>query len=310
MDKSLLIFGISGFVGNYLATEFFNNGYKIFGTDVQVSDNLPDYVDFEICDLLDGKAVKQCICKVQPTHIINLAAISSVGMSWNVPQKTVEVNVVGALNVLEAVKDINKDIKVMFIGSSEEYAVSDVPIDEKSQLDSNNPYGISKIMQENFARLYRERFGIKVYCVRAFNHTGVGQNENFVIPNWCKQAADIEKSGRSGVIKVGNLEAERDFSDVRDIVNAYRIIIESDDCTKIYNVGSGQTYKLSDLLDYIISLASQKIIIEFDPERIRPVDNRVICCNKKLIENELNWKSNYSIFETLNEIYSFFLRRE
>ena len=304
MKKSLLIFGVSGFAGSYLATEFFNNGYEIYGSDVQTSERLSDYVSFEKCDLLDNEAVEQLICKVQPTHIINLAAISSVGVSWSIPQKTVEVNVVGALNILEAVKAVNKNIKVMFIGSSEEYAVADVPIDENSKLNANNPYGISKAMQENFAHLYRERYGMRVYCVRPFNHTGVGQNENFVLPSWCKQAAEIEKSGKPGTIKVGNLEAERDFSDVRDVVNAYRLIIESNDCSQIYNIGSGKTYKLSELLDYIISLCSQKITVEVDLDRFRPVDNKVICCDNHKIMQSLNWRTYYSVFDSLQLIYN------
>lgn len=302
MKKTLLILGVSGFVGSYLAAEFFNNGYDIYGADVQESDKLSEYIKFEKCDLLDNEAVKQLIYKVNPTYIINLAAVSSVGASWNIPQKTIEVNVVGSLNILEAVKALNKDIRVMFVGSSEEYAVSDVPIDENAPLDANNPYGISKVMQENLAKLYRERYGIKVYCVRSFNHTGVGQNENFVIPSWCKQVAEIEKSGKPGVIKVGNLEAERDFSDVRDIVNAYRLIIESENCSQVYNVGSGKAYKLSDLLEYIISLSSQEIIVEVDSDRFRPIDNKVICCDNSLIKKELGWCPKSSIFNVTREM--------
>lgn len=303
MKKSLLIFGASGFVGRHLAAEFYNNGYDVYGSDLLKSSRFLDYVSFEECDILDNEAVKQIICRIQPTHIINLAAISSVGASWNIPQKTVEVNVVGALNILEAVKTLNKNIRVLFIGSSEEYAASDVPIDENSPLDANNPYGIAKRMQENFVRLYRESYGMKVYYVRPFNHTGVGQNENFVIPSWCKQVAEIEKSGKSGVIRVGNLEAKRDFSDVRDIVNAYRLIIESDNCNKIYNVGSGKAYKLSELLNYIISLSTQDITVEVDTNRFRTVDKPIVWCDNSRFINELGWKPQYTLFNTINEVY-------
>ena len=307
MKKTLLIFGASGFVGSYLAAEFYNSGYDIYGSDLLKSDALPDYVNFEECDILDGNAVKERVCKVQPTHIVNLAAISSVGVSWSIPQKTVEINVVGSLNILEAVKALDKDIKVMFIGSSEEYAVSDAPIDENGALDSNSPYSISKRMQENFAQLYRERCGMKVYCVRPFNHTGVGQNDSFVIPSWCKQASEIEKSGSLGVMRVGNLEPMRDFTDVHDVVNAYRLIIESDDCSRIYNVGSGKAYKLSELLDYIISLSNQEIIVEVDADRFRTVDKPVVLCDNSRLINELGWKPQYTVLNTINEIYNSYI---
>ena len=310
MKKSLLIFGVSGFAGSYLAAEFFNNGYQVYGCDVQKGERIPDHTAFEKCDILDSNAVKRIINKVKPSHIVNLAAVSSVGASWSIPQKTVDVNVVGALNILEAVRDIDRAIKVMFIGSSEEYAVSEFPISENSPLDANNPYGISKVMQENFAQLYRERYGMKVYCVRPFNHTGVGQNDNFVLPSWCRQAAEIEKSGNPGVIRVGNLEAERDFSDVRDIVRAYRMIIENDNCGRIYNVGSGRAYKLSELLEYIVSLCSQKITVETDPDRFRPVDNKVICCDNSLIKNELEWRAESDIFNVMKEMFEKYISSE
>lgn len=144
-------------------------------------------------------------------------------------------------------------------------------------------------------------------CVRPFNHTGIGQRDSFVLPSFCKQAAVIERSGKPGTIKVGNLAAERDFSDVRDIVRAYRMIIENSDCTRIYNVGSGKAYKLSELLNYIVSLSKQKITVEIDPERFRPVDTQVICCNHELISKELGWKPKYSIFDTLKGMFDSYL---
>lgn len=243
----------------------------------------------------------------KPDMIINLAAISSVGASWGIPQITMSVNVIGALNIMEAARKIDNRPKVMFIGSSEEYAVSDKPMNEQTILNANNPYGISKMAQEKFAEVYRERYGMQIYCVRPFNHTGIGQRDSFVLPSFCKQAAVIERSGKPGTIKVGNLAAERDFSDVRDIVRAYRMIIENSDCTRIYNVGSGKAYKLSELLNYIVSLSKQKITVEIDPERFRPVDTQVICCNHELISKELGWKPKYSIFDTLKGMFDSYL---
>lgn len=250
----VFIFGIGGFAGSYLAQEFIDNGYVVAGSDKVKSESLNKLVDFVEADLLNAENIEKIVSEKKPDMIINLAAISSVGASWGIPQITMSVNVIGALNIMEAARKIDNRPKVMFIGSSEEYAVSDKPMNEQTILNANNPYGISKMAQEKFAEVYRERYGMQIYCVRPFNHTGIGQRDSFVLPSFCKQAAVIERSGKPGTIKVGNLAAERDFSDVRDIVRAYRMIIENSDCTRIYNVGSGKAYKLSELLNYIVSL--------------------------------------------------------
>lgn len=305
--KKVLIFGIGGFVGAYLAKEFQNAGYKVFGSDIAKPKSEIANVVFQEADLMKADSVEAIVNEIAPDMIVNLAAISSVGASWNIPQTTMSVNVVGALNIMEAARKSAQMPKVMFIGSSEEYEMTDADIDEDTPLNANNPYGISKMAQERFAEIYRARYGMKIYCVRPFNHTGVGQRDSFVLPSFCKQAAEIEASGKPGVIHVGNLAAERDFSDVRDIVRAYRMIIESDDCTRIYNVGSGKAYSLQKMLDYIVGLSSQPIQVEVDPERFRPVDQARICCNYSRIQKELGWSPEHSIFDTLKEIYEAFL---
>ena len=307
--KKVLIFGCGGFVGKYLTDEFTTNGYEVTGSDIRV----PEWADdqFISCDLLSAEDVKAVISKVMPDIIVNLAAISSVGQSWKMPQLTISVNVNGSLNILQAVGFCyGKDNmpKVMFIGSSEEYAPASVPVSETSPLDSNSPYGISKMTQESFANLYGREFGIDVYLVRAFNHTGVGQADNFVLPSWCKQAAEIDKSGKPGVMNVGNLKVRRDFSDVRDIVRAYRLIVEKGQPGKAYNVGSGVAHSLEDMLKTITSLSSQEITINVDPARIRPTDTPVICCDNSLIRSELGWAPEHDIFDTLKEMYENYRR--
>ena len=300
--KTVLIFGVGGFVGRYLAQEFKRNGYSVFGSDLaeQVDESI--VTRYFQADLLDSTRIENQIAELSPDFIVNLAAISSVGVSWSIPQKTMEINVIGALNILEATRKFAAAAKVLFVGSSEEYEASDQAIDEQMPLNANNPYGISKITQERFAGIYRDRYGMKIYCVRSFNHTGIGQSETFVLPSFCKQTARIDQSGTSGVIQVGNLSVERDFSDVRDIVRAYRMILESEDCSKIYNVGSGKAYQLSKLLDYITSLSGQRITIEIDPARYRPTDTPTSRCDYRLIKEQLGWEPEYDIFATLKEM--------
>lgn len=308
--KKVLIFGGGGFVGSYLALELKKSGYEVFGSDqleedAVNSDNLSAYSK---ANLLNKDEVEALLLRVEPDAVINLAAISSVGASWNIPQLTMEVNVVGALNIMEAARKLENMPRLMFIGSSEEYEAIDAPISEETALNANNPYGISKMTQERFASVYRERYGMKIFCVRPFNHTGIGQKDTFVLPSFCKQAAEIEKSGKPGVIHVGNLAAKRDFSDVRDIVRAYRMILESDNDSVIYNVGSGKAYSLQEMLDYIVGLSKQKIEVEVDKERFRPIDTPLVVCDYSKIEKDLGWKPEYSILDTLKEIFQYYVQ--
>lgn len=299
----VLIFGAGGFVGSYLCKEFLNNGYKVSGTDKGEGLALPSEVDFYKTDLMQADEVKKLIGQIQPDIIVNLAAISSVGASWNMPQTTMAINVIGALNIMEAARKSEQKPRILFVGSSEEYVISENPLDENTQLNANNPYGISKVTQEQLAKLYREQYGLKIYCVRPFNHTGIGQRDTFVLPSFCKQVAEIDKSGKDGKIQVGNLKVKRDFSHVKDVVRAYRMIVESDNCNQIYNVGSGNVYSLEDMLTYIIGLSDQNIEIEVDQNRIRPTDQPVICCDRSLIGKELGWEPQYNVYDALREMY-------
>jgi len=304
----VLIFGAGGFVGSYLCKEFLNNGYKVSGTDKGEESALPSEVDFYRTDLMQANEVEKLIGQIQPDIIVNLAAISSVGASWNMPQTTMEINVIGALNIMEAARKSEKKPRILFVGSSEEYVISENPLDENTQLNANNPYGISKVTQEQFAKLYREQYSLKIYCVRPFNHTGIGQRDSFVLPSFCKQVAEIDKSGKDGKIQVGNLKVKRDFSHVKDVVRAYRMIVESDNCNQIYNVGSGNAYSLEDMLTYIIGLSNQHIEIEVDQNRIRPTDQPVICCDRSLIGKELGWEPQYNVYDALKEMYEYYAR--
>jgi GDP-4-dehydro-6-deoxy-D-mannose reductase len=305
--KKVLIFGIGGFVGPYLAQEFLDEGYSVYGSDLVKGDRLQTAVGFFQANLLNAEDVCTIIHQLQPDIIINLAAVSSVGQSWKIPQQTIEVNIVGTLNILEAVKSMERMSKVLLIGSSEEYDISDKPINESTVLKANNPYGISKVAQERFANLYKVQYGMQIYYVRAFNHTGVGQKDSFVLPSFCKQAAEIERSGKPGIIKVGNLLARRDFGHVKDLMRAYRLIVESPYCDTIYNVGSGKAHSLREMLNYIISLCTQSIKIEVDPDRVRPIDNPVICCDNAKIKAELGWEPRYNVFDALKEMFDYYL---
>lgn len=285
-----LVIGANGFAGTYLVTELKKAGHEIITAD------LPDF------DLLNQPAIENLVKTAQPNFVVNLAAISSVGASWKEPAATIQVNVVGTLILLDAIVKHAPNAKTLLIGSSEEYAPGNLKLSENRDLVASNPYGISKIAQENFADLYRKKYGIKIVCTRSFNHTGVGQCASFVLPSFVQQVAKIEKTGKPGTIKVGNLEAIRDFSDVRDIVHVYRMLLENDTKYNIYNVGSGIAHKIADILETIISFASVDIKVEQDPEKMRPVDMPYQCCDNSRIV-ELGYWNGTKIEDTLKWMF-------
>ncbi len=301
IEKRALIIGCNGFVGGYLKEELCKNGYVVFGCDCNVAEK-PWGFGFIKADITDADAVMKTISEVHPDYIFNLAAISSVGLSWKIPQETINVNVCGTLNILEAVRR-GAPVRVILVGSSEEFAPSHKRVSEQDMLEAVNPYGISRIMIENFAKIYRNQYGLDIVCIRAFNHTGVGQKPIFVLPSFIEQVVRLASSGETGAIKVGNISVSRDFSDVRDIVRAYRLLAECPCAPDVVNVGSGIAYKIEDLLHYIISLSGKEIAVAFDRDRFRPDDLPYCCCDNALLKRLTGWEPQFTIFDTLKEMY-------
>lgn len=178
-----VVIGAKGFVGGYLVKELESAGHKVTAVDI------PEV------NLLDRDSVDALLESAKPNYVVNLAAISSVGASWKDPVSTIQVNVVGTLNLLESIAKNCPNAKTLLIGSAEEYAQKDTPLSESCDREASNPYGISKIAQENFAELYRKKYGMKIVCTRSFNHTGVGQKTTFALPSFVQQVATIEKAG-------------------------------------------------------------------------------------------------------------------
>lgn len=297
-----MIIGINGFVGAYLKAELKEFGYDVYGCD-RVS--LKGDERFYKADITDYNELYRLLDSIKPSYIFNLAAISSVGLSWEKPQETISVNVCGTINILEAVRRVGCETKILLIGSSEEYAPSHKPVAEKDKLDAVNPYGISRITIEEFASIYRSRYGLNITCVRAFNHTGLGQTPTYVIPSFIEQVADIAKMGGGRNINVGNISVFRDFSDVRDVVCAYRLIAECDEKIAVINVGSGKALKIEEMLNYIISLSNQRINVVIDKDRFRPADLPYCCCDNTLLKKKTGWQPKHDIFDTLREMYNY-----
>ena len=216
---------------------------------------------------------------------------------------TVDVNIKGTLHLLDAVQRFAPSAKVLLIGSAEEYAAKNSPLVEADNLEASNPYGITKIAQENFAELYRKKYGMRIVCTRSFNHTGIGQTPTFALSSFCKQVAEIDKSGKSGKIYVGNLTAVRDFSDVEDVVHVYRMLLENDNAWAVYNVGSGIAYSMQELLQTIIGFAKVPIEIVQDVAKMRPVDIPYLCADNSRIRKF--WRGT-DIRTTIKKMFDFY----
>lgn len=290
----VVIVGAAGFVGKYLTRVLEAAGHSVVTAD------LPDV------NLQNAPQVEALIEGAKPDAVVNLAAISSVGASWKSPADTISVNVNGTLNLLEAIRKHAPHAKTLLIGSAEEYAIPEgnKALKETDPLEASNPYGISKIAQENFAQLYRKKYGMKIVCTRSFNHTGVGQTTTFALPSFVKQVAAIDKSGKPGKILVGNLSAWRDFSDVEDVVHVYRMLLENENEFDTYNVGSGIANKIEDLLkDVILKFTPAEIEIVVDPEKVRPVETPYLCADNTRVKKY--WKGT-DIRTTLKKMYDHF----
>ena len=290
----VVIVGAAGFVGKYLTRELEAAGHSVVTAD------LPEV------NLQNAPQVEALIEGAKPDAIVNLAAISSVGASWKCPADTISVNVNGTLNLLEAIRKHAPHAKTLLIGSAEEYAIPEgnKALKETDPLEASNPYGISKIAQENFAQLYRKKYGMQIVCTRSFNHTGVGQTTTFALPSFVKQVAEIDKSGKPGKILVGNLSAWRDFSDVEDVVHVYRMLLENENEFDTYNVGSGIANRIEDLLkDVILKFTPAEIEIVVDPEKVRPVETPYLCADNTRVKKY--WKGT-DIRTTLKKMYDHF----
>lgn len=307
----VLITGAGGFVGKHLIEAISaQTDYEIFATalDEKEASNIDLPEDhITLIDITDKDKVQTLFEKVKPEQIYHLAAQSSVGLSWKIPAVTLRVNIEGTLNILEAMRcqDMSGN-KILLIGSAEQYGkvtAADLPIGEEQAVVAGNPYAISKIAQEQLAAIYKDAYGMNVCIVRAFNHIGTGQRPDFVISDWAHQIVEIERGEKEPKLFVGNIKVRRDFTDVRDIVRAYMLIMEKGESGQIYNVGSGKSISLEELLQTMISLSKrQDIAVEVDPAKVRAADiEDLVSDNRKLVETT-GWKKTIPLEQTLTDI--------
>ncbi len=305
-----LIIGGGGFVGSYLAEQLVQQCQwetvltKLPSETVSVSG-----CEAYNLDILDRDAVQALLVRQRPDAIFHLAAQSSVSYSWKNPQMTADINIRGCLNVLDAVRDIeNYQPKVLLIGSGEEYGALPEGVSlvgENTPVHPGNPYAITKVTQNLFGTLYAKAYGMHIVMVRAFNHVGPRQTAQFVVSDFCKQAAEIAAGKKESILRVGNLTAARDFTDVRDVVRAYALLVQHGKSGETYNVGSGRAIVIQDLLNRIIALSGAKITVEIDSQKLRPVEVPVIQADIAKLQADTGWKPEIPLEQTIAETLAF-----
>lgn len=300
-----LIIGGAGFVGTYLAEHLQNDCNcsvsitKLPHESVHTSSEISTYD----LDILDKDAVIQLLSNLRPDYIFHLAAQSSVSLSWKNPKLTVDINITGSIHILDSIRTIeNYHPRILLIGSGEEYGhikATDSPITETTALHPGNIYAVTKSCQNMIGKIYTDAYQMNIVMVRAFNHIGPKQLPTFVVSDFCKQVAEIEKGIREPIIYVGNLTAKRDFTDVRDVVRAYSLLIQFGISGETYNVGSGHAISIESILNTILSFSNITIHSEIAPEKLRPVDIPIIEADISKLKSITNWKPMFSLNQTL-----------
>ena len=298
-----LITGSLGFVGRYLRAELEANGYEVVGLDVVPGEGTLR------ADLMDAAQTARIVAEQRPDVIFHLAAVADVGRSWREPQLTMQLNIVAALNLLEAVRAVDASgIRVVIVGSSDQYGslgAAGARVSEETPLQPQSPYAISKMAQEALARLYARSYGMNICMTRSFNHGGAGQRPGFMVPDFASGIVKIER-GEAEALSVGNLASRRDFTHVRDVVRAYRLIAEKGASGEVYNVGSGVTYSAQEVLDLLRSMAKCRVPVRQDPARMRPSDTPVICCDHGKLTRATGWEPSLGMADIARDTLEYY----
>lgn len=314
----VLITGITGFVGSHLAEALIaRGGVEVYGTVRWRSkrDNiahLADSVRLVECELKDPNSVARMIDEVRPGWVFHLAAQSFVPTSWNAPADTLQNNIIGQVNLLEAIRRSGIECRIQIAGSSEEYGLvyeDELPISEDNPLRPLSPYAVSKVAQDMMGYQYFKSYGLDIVRTRAFNHTGPRRGEVFVTSNFAKQIAEIEAGKRERVLEVGNLAARRDFTDVRDVVRAYILVLEMGEPGEVYQVCSGKAYSIYQVVEMLLALSSKEIKVIQDPARMRPSDVPVLQGTYEKLARATGWHPEIPFEKTLEDLLSYWRER-
>jgi GDP-4-dehydro-6-deoxy-D-mannose reductase len=315
----VLVTGVTGFAGSHLVdyilaekpgTEI--TGIQRWRSRTENIEHFADKIRLVECDLRDASSVRDVLDEERPDWIFHLAAQSFVPTSWTAPTESLVTNIIGQLNIFEAVKKLGIKPRIQLACSSEEYGLvleNELPIKETNPLRPLSPYAVSKVGQDMLGYQYWMSFRIPVVRTRGFNHEGPRRGPVFVCSDFAKQIADIEKGRRPPVVRVGNLTARRDFTDVRDVVRAYWLALEKGEPGEVYNIASGRAWTIREMLDLLLGMSKSKIKVEEDPARMRPSDVPVLLGDSSKFRDRTGWSPSIPFEKTIADLLAYWRER-
>jgi GDP-4-dehydro-6-deoxy-D-mannose reductase len=305
-----LVTGATGFAGSHLLDQLLQQHDRVAAWSHQGGRVLTESGDprvlWSAVDLLDRGAVARAVAALGPSTVYHCAGIAHVGESWAEPVRALRVNVLGTHHVLEGIREAGTECRVLVTGSALVYRASTQTLTEDDPIGPSDPYGVSKLAQEMLAAACTQT---PVFIVRPFNHAGPRQSPTYVTSSFARQIAEIEAGRHEPVLRVGNLDAQRDITDVRDTVRAYQLVVQHGQPRRPYNVCSGNAYRVRDLLTALVELSTASIEIEIDPARLRPSDNPVIAGDRSRISSETGWAPDIPIDRTLDDLLNYWRRQ-
>jgi len=314
--KKFLITGFSGFVSRHFLEYLENNEIHalIKGIDVHNPDFKQEgfkYIkfDFDNIDLLDKGKVENVIFEFQPDYILHLASFSSVAFSWKEPILSFQNNTNIYLNLLETVRKLNIRVRILSIGSSEEYGnvrEKDLPLVEDYPLRPVSPYAVARVSQELLSQIYTNGYGLDIVMTRSFNHIGPFQKDIFALPSFVKQLVQLRKDrGKSNELVTGDIGIIRDFTDVRDVVSAYYLLLTIGEKGDIYNVCSGKGWSLKEIIDMISRILEIEVRIKVNADLFRPDDNKIIIGSNEKLKYKMKWETKYTLERSLKDMIKY-----
>jgi GDP-4-dehydro-6-deoxy-D-mannose reductase len=302
LDSPVLITGASGFAGGHLVEHLTGAHEIVCWSRTAPRPELARLADWHTIDLLDRDRVRKAIANLRPAAVFHLAGAPQVAESWRDTAKPLEENVLATQHLLDAIRRVSLTCRVLVTGSATVYAPSDSPIKEGDRIAPANPYAVSKLAQEQLAMRAFQDDGLDIVIVRPFNHTGPRQPASFVAPGMARQIAMIERGLSDPVIRVGNLEPRRDFTDVRDVVRAYSTLMKLGQAGEIYNVGSGIGRSIRSLLDALLSRSEVEIRVETDVARLRPTETAALVAEASRLRARTGWRPEISFESMLDQL--------
>jgi GDP-4-dehydro-6-deoxy-D-mannose reductase len=316
--RRVLVTGVTGFAGSHLVDYMLTrDDVEIYGIQrwrsrTENIEHFAERITLLECDLRDATSTYDTIVRVRPDWIFHLAAQSFVPTSWIAPTESLTTNVLAQVNLFEAVRRLGLKCRIQLACSSEEYGMvypDEVPIRETNPLRPLSPYAVSKVAQDMLGYQYWMSWKVDSVRTRGFNHEGPRRGPVFVASDFAKQIADIERGKRAPVLSVGNLEAQRDFTDVRDMVRAYWMALEKCEPGEVYNICSGKAWVIKDVLDFLLAQTKMKIEVKQDPARLRPSDVPILLGDNSKFVQATGWQPTIPFEQTLRDMLEYWRTR-